>query len=131
VLASATFVVGLVVGFIVVLAILLFVGGYIAAGRRRDALRGQLQARVEAADAALAEARATDRGWERSAIEAVARDAFAARHGRSPDELHLVQVVDKPGTDADQAVLRALTADGRDETITLGRRDGAWVALES
>ena len=89
-----------------------------------------MRATLLEADHALALARAEDRGWERSALEAAAREAFAARHGgKTPAELHLVQVVDKPGTDADQAVFRAVVDLGRDETITLGRRDGAWVAV--
>jgi Tfp pilus assembly protein PilX len=130
VIASVSFVLGLVVGFLIVLLILLFIGGLIATGRRRQALRGRLAARIEEADAALAQARASDRGWEREVIEAAARAAFAARHGgKAPDDLQLVQVVDKPGTDADQAVFRAVVDLGRDDTITLGRRDGAWVAL--
>jgi hypothetical protein len=130
VIASASFVLGLVVGFLIVLLVLLFIGGLIATSRRRQAQRERLAARVEEADAALAEARASDRGWDRAVIEAAAREAFAARHGgKAPDELHLVQVVDKPGTDADQAVFRAVVELGRDETITLGRRDGAWHAV--
>ena len=36
---------------------------------------------------------------------------------------------DKPGTDADQAVFRVVLQDGAEETVTLGRRDGAWIAL--
>jgi hypothetical protein len=130
VIASVSFVLGLVVGFFVVLMILLFVGGLIASGRRRQVLRARLAERIEAADAALAQARASDRGWDRAVIEAAARDAFAARHGgKAPDALHLVQVVDQPGTDADQAVFRAVVDMGRDDTITLGRRDGAWVPV--
>jgi hypothetical protein len=131
VIASASFVLGLVVGFLIVLVILLFVGGFIATTRRRRAQRALLAERVEAADAALAQARASDRGWDRAVIEAAARDAFAARHGgKAPDELHLIQVVDRPGTEADQAVFRAVVDLGRDETITLGRRDdGAWFAV--
>ncbi len=41
--------------------------------------------------------------------------------------LQLVQVVDRPGTDEDQAVFRAVTDSG-ERTLVLGRRDGAWVA---
>jgi hypothetical protein len=36
-----------------------------------------------------------------------------------------VQVLDRPGTDADQAVFRVRTTDG-DHTVTLGRTDGVW-----
>jgi hypothetical protein len=126
ILATAGTVVGIVVGVIVVLLIVFFIGGYIAVSRRRDAQESELRARVEAADAALAEARAQDKGWERATIEAAARAAVAPDEVR---ELHLVQVVDNPGTDADQAVFRVVGADGSERTLTLGRRDGAWVAV--
>jgi hypothetical protein len=126
ILASFSLVLGIVVGVIVVAAVLLFVGGLYANGRRRDELADSLLARIEAADAALADARAQDKGWERATIEAAARAAVAPQEVQ---ELHLVQVVDKPGTDADQAVFRVLGADGTEHTVTLGRRDGAWVAV--
>jgi hypothetical protein len=119
-------VVGIVIGAVVLLLLLLFVGGYVVLGRRRAADEADLKARIEAADAELAEARAQDRGWERATIEAAARAALAPREVA---QLHLVQVVDKPGTDADQAVFRVVHADGGEQTLTLGRRDGAWVAL--
>jgi hypothetical protein len=126
ILASASTVVGIVVGVLVVLLVVFFIGGYIANSRRRDALDADLRAHIEAADAELAQARAQDRGWERANIEAAARAAVAPREVR---ELHLVQVIDKPGTDADQAVFRVVGADGSESTVTLGRRDGAWVAV--
>jgi hypothetical protein len=114
------------------LLVVLFVGGLITSGRRRRVMAERLHAQIEAADAALADARASDRGWERHAIEAAARSALAQRR---PDadvkELQLVQVVDRPGTDADEAVLRAIFADGREDTVALGRRDGAWVAADA
>jgi hypothetical protein len=120
----------IIIGVVVVLAIVFFVGGYIASGRRQQALRERLKGEIEAADAELAQARATDRGWERATIEAAARAAFVVAHpGRAVRELHLVQVVDRPGTEADQAVFRVLADDGREETVTLGRRDGAWTAV--
>jgi hypothetical protein len=125
IISSFSLVLGIVVGVIVVAAVLLFAGGLYASGRRRDKLADSLLARIEAADAALADARAQDRGWERATIEAAARAAVSG----DVRELHLVQVVDKPGTDADQAVFRAVGADGAESTVTLGRRDGAWVAL--
>jgi hypothetical protein len=126
ILGSFSLILGIVVGVIVVLAVLLFAGGLYASGRRRDKLADSLLARIEAADAALADARAQDRGWERATIEAAARAAVAPQEVR---ELQLVQVVDKPGTDADQAVFRVVGADGDERTVTLGRRDGAWVVV--
>jgi hypothetical protein len=126
ILGSFSLVLGIVAAVIVILAVLLFVGGLYASGRRRDKLADSLLARIEAADAALADARAQDKGWERATIEAAARAAVAPQEVQ---ELHLVQVVDKPGTDADQAVFRVLGVDGTEHTVTLGRRDGAWVAV--
>jgi type II secretory pathway pseudopilin PulG len=113
---------------IAALFVLLFIGGLIANERRQRARAAALQAQVEAADQALAQARADDRGWDLAAIEAVARQACAARFdGRQPEQLHLVQVLDRPGTDADEAVFRAI--DGhREEDVVLGREGGQWVA---
>jgi len=105
------------------LVVLLFVGGYIANARRLEAERAKLHARAQEADRHLAEAHAEDKGWERSALEAAARSAYAERHGAPPADLRLVQVVDRPGTDEDEAVFHA---DGRD--LVLGRRGGTWVA---
>jgi type II secretory pathway pseudopilin PulG len=112
----------------VVLAVVFFVGGYIATGRRRDAREAQLLAAIQSADAALAQARADDRGWDLALLQTAAREAYASRFdGRQPDELHLIQVVDKPGTEADEAVFRAI--DGhREEDLVLGREGDRWVA---
>jgi hypothetical protein len=126
ILASFSFVLGLIVGIVVVLAVALFVGGYVANARRHKVMGERLRAQVEAADAALADARAQDRGWDRATIEAAARAAVAPRQIQ---DLHLVQVVDQPGTDADQAVFRVVGTDGSESSLTLGRRDGAWVAV--
>jgi hypothetical protein len=127
----ATSVVPIVIVIVVVVLVLLAIGGWIASGRRRDSLAAQLHAEIQVADAALAAARAADRGWERATIEAAARAAFQATHGYADiEELHLVQVRDRPGTDADEAVFRVRTADGADRTITLGRRQGAWVPAD-
>ena len=128
IVASFSLVLGIVIAVIVVLAVILFAGGLYVTGRRRTALSGDLRASIEAADAALAVARAEDKGWERATIEAAARAAVAPREVAA---LHLVRVVDKPGTDADQAVFRVVGADGAESSLTLGRRDGAWVPLDA
>jgi type II secretory pathway pseudopilin PulG len=126
IIASAGTIVGIVVVVLILLLVVFFIGGYIANNRRREALDVDLRARIEAADAELAAARAQDKGWERATIEAAARAAVAPREVRT---LHLVQVVDRPGTDADQAVFRVVDTDGSESTVTLGRRDGSWVAV--
>ena len=108
---------------IAVLLVLLFVGGYVANARRRDAERAALHARAQEADRHLAVAHAQDKGWERASLEEAAREAYAARHGSAPQQLMLVQVVDRPGVDEDEAVF---DADG--ETLVMGRRGGVWAA---
>ena len=108
---------------IAVVVLLLFAGGYVANARRRDAERAALHARAQEADRNLAAAHAEDKGWERGTLEEAARRAFAERHGVQPRELRLVQVVDRPGTDEDEAVFH-----GDGEELVLGRRGGEWVA---
>ena len=108
---------------VAVLVVLLFAGGYVANARRRRAEAAALHARAQEADRHLAAAHADDKGWERSTLEAAARRAFAERHGVEPRELRLVQVVDRPGTDEDEAVF---SGDGQE--LVLGRRAGEWVA---
>ena len=117
----------LIIAF-VVLAVVLFIGGYIVAGRRRDASTEQLLDAIKSADEALAQARAGDRGWDLSLLQAAARTAYANRfEGREPEELHLIQVVDKPGTESDEAVFRAIDGHRR-EDVVLGREGDRWVA---
>lgn len=115
---------------LIVLAVLLlalFIGGSYASARRARELEPALHARIQAANEALAEAHAQDKGWERSTIEAAARSIFEAAHpGQAVEELHLVHVIDKPGTDADQAVFTVISG-GSATSLTLGRRDGRWV----
>jgi hypothetical protein len=107
--------------------ILLIVGGVVANARHSEAEQGRLRGDVEAADRALAAAHAEDKGWERGRLEAAARAAFADT-GQGPiEELHLVQVVDRPGTEDDEAVFRVVTERG-EQSLRLLRRDGAWIA---
>ena len=37
-----------------------------------------------------------------------------------------MQVIDRPGVDADEAVFRVESPDGREHRITLGRTSGEW-----
>jgi hypothetical protein len=110
------------------LLVFLFVGGLIATARRRRTEEAQLRAELEAANEALARAHAEDKGWRREVMEEAAGAAWAARHPGEPiDALHLVAVIDRPGTDEDEAVFRVISH-GRQETLRLGRRDGEWVS---
>ncbi|HEV7461856.1 MAG TPA: hypothetical protein VGN78_15065 [Solirubrobacteraceae bacterium] len=117
---------------IIVLAVfaaflLLALGGALAASLRNRRHQERFDSRLDQVDRALADARATDRGWERGALEAAARRAFEVeRPGVEIHELTLVQVVDRPGTEEDKAVFRVVAADVR-VRLTLGRVGGEWV----
>jgi uncharacterized protein (UPF0333 family) len=117
----------IVILVIVVLLAVLIAGGFVMAGRRQRADEGALHTELDAANEALALARASDKGWERSLLEAAVRAAFAERSGAEIRDLQLVQVVDKPGTEDDQAVFRIVTDHGS-EHLHLDRHGDAWVA---
>ena len=111
----------------VVLVIVLALGG--AYGRRRqlEATRGSFDEHLAQVNEDLAQAHAQDRGWARDGLEAAARAVYSAeRGGAEPEELTLVQIVDRPGTDDDKAVFRVASG-GREERLTLDRQDGDWV----
>jgi hypothetical protein len=110
---------------VVVLLVLLIVGGTVANARRSRDEVGDMRATLLEADHALALARAEDRGWERSALEAAAREAFAARSPVDVRELQLLKVVDRPGTEDDQALFRVITDVGSEELL-LARHGDAW-----
>jgi hypothetical protein len=117
-----------IVAVIVVVLVLLAIGGAVANARRR-APRAQLEASVDEVNRALAAALAADRGWEPGQLAAAARRAFEAeRPGVEVREQALVAVLDRPGTDRDEAVFRFVTADGRRDRLRLGRSDGQWVS---
>lgn len=111
-----------------VLLLLAIIGGASASLRNRAGAAAFTES-LTAVDRQLAAAIASDHGWERHTLDAVARGAFSEQR---PDagiaELELVQVVDEPGTDRDLAVFRILAEDGAESSLTLGRRDGAWFA---
>jgi hypothetical protein len=115
----------------VALVAALFVLGTFGAARHRRTLDTTLHAQLEEANAALAAARAEDRGWERSRLEAAAREAHTRAHpGTSIRELHLIQVVDRPGTEEDQARFRVMDDHGEHDVL-LGRRGDDWVEVAS
>ena len=109
----------------------LFLLGLVAARRARAAGHDEFYAKLAEANDALADARAQDRGWDPATMEAVARAAAEKRH---PDatlrEVRLVQVVDRPGTDDDEAHFRCDVVRGRDFDVVLGRQGGAGKALD-
>jgi hypothetical protein len=116
----------IVVVIVVLLIALLVAGGIVASGRRHRADDPALRQELEGANEALALARATDKGWERSLLEAACRAAFAERSAAEIRELLLVQVVDKPGIEEDQAVFRVITEHGS-EHLHLSRHGDTWL----
>jgi hypothetical protein len=112
------------------LIVVLALGGIAASGRRAAAREASLRRQIAAANEALALARAQDHGWDRDLLDAAARAAFAERcPGQTVEEVLLVQITDLPGTDEDVAVFRCRSGT-LEQTITLGRQEGAWVARD-
>lgn len=110
---------------IIVLAVLLvlIVGGALARQRQLKRTRPAFERRLAQVERDLAAAHALDRGWDRELLEAAARRVATERFGSEPEELTLVEVIDKPGTEHDQAVFDV----GAGKRVVLGRRDGDWV----
>jgi hypothetical protein len=113
---------------IIVLAVIvvLAVGGAIARRAQLKRSESAFRAALERANHDLAQAAATDKGWDRAVLEAAARRAFELEHGAPPESLDLVEVVDLPGVEEDEAVFRALHR-GHPHDITLARHGGEWV----
>jgi hypothetical protein len=114
---------------IIVLAVfaLLALGGLIARLWINKREEEQFRRELEEANRQLAQAAAQDRGWDRAHLEECARRIYGEQTGGGEvPALMLVEVLDRPGTDQDQAVFRI--GDRRSEHhLTLGRRDGEWV----
>src|SRR3954463_13951221 len=106
---------------LVVLAVLAL-GGAIARNRQLARSRPAFERALAHVDQDLAAAAASDRGWDRAHLEAAARRISTEQIGAAPDELTLVEVIDNPGTEQDQAVFDVL-AGGRRHRVVLGRRD--------
>lgn len=111
-----------------VLVVLFAIGGAIAVAKRSRQQEATFAEHVEAADSALEQARAADRGWHRETMEAAARDAMAeSRPGWDYDDLHLVLVDDRPGVNEDRAHFMAMGPSGEARVI-LARDGDRWVA---
>ena len=118
---------GIVLLVVLAVVLILAIGGYMAMTRRTHAREAALQRELAQAEDALAQAHALDKGWDRATLEAAARAAAAERFGDGVvGTPQLVQVIDRPGVDADQAVFRVESPDGREHRITLGRSSGEW-----
>jgi hypothetical protein len=121
---SVLAIIAIVVG---VLVILFFIGGLLVVRTRARREADTFHEHVREADEALEQARALDKGWHRDTMEAAARAAVAdARPGWSYDDLHLVLVDDRPGTEEDRAHFVAMGTDDQVRVI-LARQGDAWV----
>lgn len=108
------------------LVALLVVGGVLGARRRDRAVAPCYAEHLAAADRALEQARASDRGWERELLHTVAHEALAASHpGLKFSGLRLVLVDDRPGVAEDVAHLEA-DRDGQTVRVVLSRSDAGW-----
>jgi hypothetical protein len=117
----------LAIVLIVLAAIIVFffIGGYMVALRRRD--RPGFEAHIRAADKALEDARAADRGWDRDLIHAAAREGLSQhRPGFEPESLHLVLVDDRPGVEEDRAHVMASGPNDRVRLVLTRDASGAW-----
>ena len=116
----------IVIGAIVLIAVVL---GFLGTRARDRRLAGQWEERVRAADAALAHAAASDRGWHRETMEDAARAALAERKpGWDYGPLHLVLVDDRPGVEEDRAHFVAVGGAGDEARVVLSRHGDRWVA---
>ena len=114
---------------IIILAVfaVLILGGIYARNRQLARSRPAFERALSRVDQDLAAAAANDRGWDRELLVAAARRISTERFGAEPEALTLVEVIDKPGTDQDQAVFE-VTSGGDRHRVVLGRRDGDWVS---
>jgi hypothetical protein len=128
VIVLATSALGVILLVVLVLVLVLAGGGYLAMTRRIRARDAALRRELAQAEDALAHAHALDKGWDRARLEAAARAAAAERFGSQGvvGTPQLVQVLDRPGVEADQAIFRVEGPDGREHRITLGRTSGEW-----
>ena len=110
------------------LVLLFFIAGLLGARARDRRQAGSYAEHVANADAALEQARASDRGWHREAMEGAARTAISeARGDWDFADLHLVLVDDRPGTEEDRAHFVAVAPD-RECRVVLAREGDRWVA---
>lgn len=110
--------------------IVLLVLATLAVRKRMERAQPDYARHLAAADHALEAARASDKGWDRSVMEDVAR---AALNEHSPGwdfrSLDLVLVDDRPGVSEDRAHFEASDGDRR-LLVVLTRGEAGWTAGE-
>jgi hypothetical protein len=116
----------IVIGAVIALFLVL---GFLGARARDRRQAGTWAQHVAEADSALEQARAADRGWDRTVMEAAVQRALGdSRPGWSYDDLHLVLVDDRPGTEEDRAHFVAVGEGGDEARVVLARDGDHWSA---
>ena len=111
-----------------VLLVIFLIGGVLGVRARARHQAPTFEGHVRAADEALEQARAQDRGWHRETMEAAAHAAIAeARPGWTYENLQLVLVDDRPGVEEDRAHFVAGGSDGQARVI-LALQGDRWLA---
>ena len=119
-------VIAIVLIVVAAVLLLLFAGGFVRA--RRHANRPEAAEHIRAADRALEQARASDRGWDRELLHGAARDALAEQRPGQWDSIELVLVDDRPGVAEDAAHLVASGPDGSALVVLARTEGGDWYA---
>jgi Flp pilus assembly protein TadB len=123
---SALAIVLIVLAAILLIALVL---GFLGTRARDRRQAGSWEERVRAADAALAEAAASDRGWQREVMENAAHTALSeSRPEWRYGPLLLVLVDDRPGIEEDRAHFVAVGEGGDEARVVLSRQGDQWVA---
>ena len=116
----------IIVGVTVLLALFL---GFLGTRARDRQQAGTWEKHVRNADAALAQAAASDRGWHRELMEEAARAALSeSRPDWTYGNLHLILVDDRPGIEEDRAHFVAVAEGGDEARVVLSRQGDRWVA---
>ena len=113
----------IIIGAVTLLAVVFFVGGYIASRRHTK----DWSQHVAEAEQALELAWAQDKGWDREVLHRSAREALGShKPGFEYTDVHLVVVDDKPGVERDRAQLVAVGEDGEAKVVLARAADGGW-----
>ena len=113
----------IIIGAVLLLGVLFFVGGYVARRRQSE----HWSEHVAQAEEALEIAWAQDKGWDRSLLHRSAREALGShKPGWEYTDVHLVVVEDRPGVHEDKAQLVAVGEDGEARVVLARDADGGW-----
>lgn len=119
-------VLAIIIVVLVALAVVFFVGGLVVLRRRRARQDETFRHDIAQANDALAAARAEDRGWDPPLLEAAARAALERQGVPKLRALHLIQVIDRPGTEHDEARFRGIDDHGHGHEVVLHRTGEGW-----